>query len=202
MQTKIAIPLLVAGLALGGTAAFAADQPPPGGPMGPGHHWRMDKKDMARRHANRCENRYAHAVGTMAYLETRLSLKDAQKPAFNHWKHVVLASAKKGADQCAAMKPPAKRPSIVDMAKFREARLEGRLSALKAQMPALETLTASLDQKQDRILERAIHRLMREGRHGHRGHRGFGHRGMWGHHGMRDHGPMQGPGPDGPGMPG
>lgn len=197
MQTRYILPI-VATLALGTAAAHAADPPQ----RGYGHHWRMDKKDMAARFKDRCANRYAHAVGTMAYLETRLSLKDAQKPAFNHWKHVVLASAKKGADQCAAMKPPAKRPSIVDMAKFREARLEGRLSALKAQMPALETLTASLDQKQDRILERAIHRLMREGRHGHRGfrHHGFGHGRMDGP--MRGPGPMQGPGPDGPGMPG
>ncbi len=199
MQTKFAIPLLVAGLALGGTAAFAADQPPPGGPMGQhGHHWRMDKKDMAKHLKSMCENRYAHAVGTMAYLETRLGLKGEQKPAFDHWKTVVLGSAKTRTDACVAMKPPAKRPSLVEMAKFRETMLEHRLADLKAQMPALETLTASLDQKQEHILERAIGKMMREGH----GHRGFGHGGMRDHRGMGDHDRMHGPGPGGPSMPG
>ena len=199
MQTKFAIPLLVAGLALGGAAAFAADQPPPGGPMGH-HHWRMDNKDMAKHLKSMCENRYAHAVGTMAYLQTRLALKGDQKSAFENWKTVVLGSAKTRTDACVAMKPPAKRPSLVEMAQFRETMLEHRLADLKAQMPALQTLTASLDQKQEHILECAIGKMMREGH----GHRGFGHGGMRDHGdrgGMHGHGPMPGPGPDGPSAP-
>lgn len=204
MQKKIVIPVLALGLALGGTAAFAADQPPPGGPMGPGHHWRMDRKDMARHFKNRCEDRYAHVVGTMAYLETRLQLKANQKSAFNDWKGVVVRTARKRTDACLAMKPPAKRPSLIERIRFREKMLEGRLDAMKAQMPALETLTASLDKTQEHILGRALHKMMREGRdhrghRGHRGDRGFGHGRMDGP--MHGRGPMPGPGPDGPGGP-
>lgn len=192
MQTRFVLPI-VAVLALGSAAALAADQAPQ---RGPGHHWRMGKTDMAQHFKEHCANRYAKAVGTMAYLETRLTLTAQQKPAFERWKDVVLASAKSASDQCAAMTPPATRPGIVEMAKFQEKRLEMRLEGLKAQMPALETLTAALDDKQDRILEHGIRKMMHEG-HGRHGGHGFGH-----HGGMdRGHGKMGGPmqdnGPDG-----
>lgn len=191
MHKTLIIPL-AAGLALCTTAAFAADQssaPPAGRHWG--HHWHMDKKDMAKHFKAMCANRYARAVGGMAYLQTRLNLTDQQKPAFDRWKGEVLNSAKAASDQCAAMKPPAKRPSLVDQAKFRERVLEMRLHSLKAQMPALERLTAALDKKQDRILERAVHRMMMH----HHGRRGFGHGPM---HGQ---GPMWHHGPGGPGGP-
>lgn len=188
MQTRFILPI-VATLALGATAANAADQ----APRGPGHHWRMDRKDMAQHFKNRCANRYAHAVGTMAYLETRLNLTSAQKGAFERWKDVVLNSAKKGADACAAMKMPDHRPTLVEKAKWQEKRLEMRLDGLKAQMPALENLTAKLDDNQDRILDRAIRKMMRHGR-------GHGRQG-WGHHRGRGMGPGMGRGM-GPGMGG
>ncbi len=179
MKTSYILPI-VATLALG-TAAFAADQTAPAR----GHHWRMDKQDMAQRFKNHCKNRYARTVGTMAYLETRLDLTAQQKPAFERWKGIVLSSAKSASDACLAMTPPAQKPGLVEQAKHRQKRLEMRLSGLKAQMPALESLTAALDQKQDRILERAVHKMMRRGpgRHGfgHGHHRGGHH----GHHGMQ-----------------
>ena len=175
MHKKIILPI-AAGLALCAGAAFAATQSD--APMG--HHWHMDKKEMAKHFKSMCANRYAHAVGGMAYLETRLNLTDKQKPAFNQWKDVVLSSAKKASNQCATMTPPAKRPSLVEQAKFRERVLEMRLDGLKAQMPALESLTAALDQKQDRILERAVHRMM-DHRHGGHGRHGFDHGPKWGH---------------------
>lgn len=190
MRSKFILPL-IAGLALCGAAAFAADRaaPPPGGPMGHGHHWHMDAKDMAKHFKEMCADRYAHAVGGMAYLETRLDLTAKQKPAFDAWKQVVLSSAKSAGDECAAMKPPAEKPSLVDMMKFHERGLEMRADGIKAQMPALETLTAALDDNQDHILARAIHKAMERDHD----HHGFGHD----HHDFDhdfDHGPMHGPG--------
>lgn len=197
MQTRFILPL-AAGLALCATAAFAAPPPPRGGPMGHHHHWRMDAKDMAKHFKARCADRYAHVVGGMAYLQTRLDLTAQQKPAFDHWKRVVLSEAKSATDKCEAMTPPAEKPSIVDMAKFQERKLEMRLHGIRAQMPALENLTAKLDQNQDRILARAIRKLM----HHRHGHHGDWHHGDWhGHRGF-DHDQRWGRGPGGPGRNG
>jgi hypothetical protein len=164
-----------------------------------GYHWRMDKKDMAKYHAAKCKDRYARAVGTMAYLKTRLALKSDQTAAFERWQSAVLAQAKKGADRCAAMTPPAKRPSLVEGMKHHEMMLEHRLESVKAQMPAFESLAAKLDDTQQRILARGLHKMMR-GDRGWRGHRGFGHHDRWGRGRMMGPmmGPGRGPGPQGP----
>ena len=193
---KIFLLPLAAALSLGAGAALAQDAPPPGAPTG--HHWHMDAKDMAAHFHEMCTSHYAHAVGDMAYLETKLALSDDEKPAFDGWKKTVLGSAKSAEQDCLNHKVPTQRPNAVDIAKFGEHMLEMRLDGIKAQMPALETLYAKLSPEQDKIMDRAAMRLMHE----HGGMHGPHDRDHGGMHGPMDgHGPMQGPGPDGPDGP-
>lgn len=184
-------------LALCAGAAFAANQPAaPSGQNGPGggpghHHHRMDPQKMAEHMKRMCANRYAKTVGGMAYLKTRLNLSGNQTQAFENWKDQVLSQAKSAADRCQSMTPPTGMPSLTDRLTMREHMLEARAEAIKAQMPALQNLTAALNQQQTRILDRAVMRVMHDGMGGHMGHdhdRGHGH---WGHHdgrGMGGHG--------------
>lgn len=207
MQKKVLIPILASVLVCAGAgagAALAQSQPSQRGPAAQTRPLRahMNPERMAARLKQMCADRYAHAVGGMAYLETRLSLKSDQKPAFDHWKDMVLAQAKTRADKCAAFTPPApgaKRPSLTDRLKRQETRLQTRLDNLKAQMPALETLTAKLSTDQQRVLDRAVREVvggrMHQGRHA-----AFRHRGRGGHDG---HGRfMMRRGPGGPAGPG
>ncbi len=157
MQFRIIVPVL-ASLALCASAAMAQDAPsaPPAsraGHMGHGP-WQMNKEDMAKHLQQMCADRYAHAVGNMAYLQTRLALTDKQKPLFERWKNTVLATVKDRTAKYAAMKMPDMKPSIVDRLKHQEAMLKDRLDGIEAQMPSLEALVGSLDQQQQRILAR------------------------------------------------
>ncbi len=165
MQKKIFVPIF-ASVLLCGAAALAQDQPPPQQPAAgqsqqarPFRGRQANPQQMATRMKQMCADRYAHAVGNMSYLETRMSLSAQQKPAFDHWKDMMLAQAKSRADKCAAFTPPAqgaKRPSLTDRLKQRETRLQMRLDNLKAQMPALQALTATLTDDQTRVLDRAV----------------------------------------------
>lgn len=169
---RIVLPLIAA-LALSTSAAMAADtaamRPP------------MHKQWMQQRHARWCENLYPRAVGKIAYLEAKLKLTSQQKPLFERWKSVRLASVKAHAKQCSSMTPPG--PGIMAKLNLEQRMLEARLSDIKAERPSLKALVASLSDNQQRILEReamkARHHRFDMMRHG------FHHRG-WGHHrGMR-----------------
>lgn len=142
---KLVIPALAA-LMLA-APALAQDAPP------------AAKPDRAARfaehHAQMCENLYAHAVGKYAELEVKLNLTPTQKPLFERWKNIRLAAAKDHSVQCADMKPMDRQASIVDHQKRQIAMLETRLADLKAQTPALEALSASLDKSQAETLARA-----------------------------------------------
>src|SRR5215469_1066416 len=92
------------------------------------HDWR-NAPDFAARHAEMCKDLYAREVGRTAYLEARLQLTPAQQPLFETWKNVVLANAGERSKTCASMTPPAQPPSIVEMMRLEQARLEGRLAA-------------------------------------------------------------------------
>ncbi|MDE2112201.1 MAG: Spy/CpxP family protein refolding chaperone [Alphaproteobacteria bacterium] len=160
MKPRIIVPFL-ASLALCAAAAVAQEVPPPpsspqAGQMG---RWQMNKEDMARHMQQMCADRYAHAVGTMAYLQTRLALTDKQRPLFERWKDTVLTTAKEHSAKCAAMKMPEMPPTMVDRLKHQEAMLKDRLDSMEAQMPELEALTASLDQQQQQILQRTYRSL-------------------------------------------
>ena len=148
------------------------------------HDGRPDGADSAAWHQERCADRYAHNVGMIAYLETRLALTDAQRPAFEAWKSVVLASAKSREANCAAHMPDADQPpTILDREAREEMMLRARLATLDAELPALKALYQGLSPEQKAAFDHPSGH--HEGGDEHDGHRG-------GHH---DHGSDE----DGPG---
>ena len=178
MHSRIVLPF-IASLALMASAAIAENAPPPGGQM-PMH---MDRDQMHKHHGQMCQDRYPHAVGNMAYLETKLALTAAQKPLFERWKSVRLASVKAHADKCAAMTRP--EPGIMEHFQMETAMLETRLADLRAEMPALEALVASLSEEQQKTFEHAAMEARHEGMEM-MGHHMRGGDRMGRHHG--DHG--------------
>ena len=176
MKCRIIVPF-IASLALCASAAMAQNAPtPPPAPVAKhmGHGpWHMNKEDMAEHHAQMCSDLYARSVGGLAYIEIKLALTDKQKPLFDRWKRVKLASVRARADECATMKMPMMDASIIDRLKMHEKRMKSRLADLQAEMPSLEALVASLSDEQKHALERT--------------HEMFGDRGMHGMHGMMGH---------------
>ncbi|MGA7674032.1 MAG: Spy/CpxP family protein refolding chaperone [Rhizomicrobium sp.] len=183
MKYRIIVPFF-ASLALCASAAMAQDAPPapPAPAAGQTGHgpWHMNKEDMAKHHAQMCSDFYARAVGKLAYLETKLALTGAQKPAFDRWKAVVLSSVKARADECATAKMPDRNASVVEVAKLKVQRMKTRLADLQAQMPALESLAGSLNQEQTHIFDHAARAEMMEHM------RGMHERGFDMHRGGRD----------------
>ncbi|MGA7712644.1 MAG: Spy/CpxP family protein refolding chaperone [Rhizomicrobium sp.] len=183
MQSRILVPIF-ASLMLS-AAALAQDAPPtpPPGQQGDHRAGRMEfnKADMEKHRAEMCADRYAHAVGEFAYLETKLALSDKQKPAFDRWKSSMLAIAKAHSGECPEMKMGEHEHSLVDALKRHEKRMKERLADLQAQMPSLEALNATLNDEQKHILDRAAMHAMMERMHGMQDHmRGMGDRMM--HH--------------------
>lgn len=122
-------------------AAIAQPAPPDG--HGFGEHG-PNKAEMAKFAAQMCQDRKAHVVGELAFVETKLALSDKQKPLFEHWKKVKLAEA--NGEECAP--PPEGKPSIVDHLKREEKFLQVQLANVKAELPVLEALYASLSEEQ------------------------------------------------------
>jgi len=186
MKILTAFPVLAA-LTLA-APAFAQDAPPPPAKAAkPNGEWR------AAHHAEHCTNIYAGAVGKLAALEVKLTLTASQKPLYARWQKVMLENAKKHADKCTAMTPPADKPSIMEGFDRRTAMMEDRLAALKAEKPSLQALVESLSPEQQKIFARAAAHAM---------HDRMGKMGR--HDGMGPHGPGMGPGKgmgpgDGPG---
>jgi hypothetical protein len=148
------------------------------------HGWR-DGPEFAAKHAEMCKDLYAREVGRTAYLEARLQLTAAQQSLFDTWKNVVLANAGERSKSCTAMTSPAQRPSILDMMQHEQMRLQARLAALQAEMPALTALYQSLSPEQQRA-------FMADSR-GRGPHERFGH-----DHDEHDGSPHDGPPHDGP----
>jgi hypothetical protein len=172
--------LLVFALALGlGTLAQAAPRDD--------HHADGMPTDTERAawHQERCADRYAHRVGEIAYLETRLALTGAQRGAFDNWKRIVLSNAKNGSDACGADRPHDMNgpPSIVDRERHMEAMMKTRIEFLDAELPALAALYQTLTPEQKMVLDHG-----HGGPHGRHGHEGDG---------PGRHGPDGGPGADG-----
>jgi hypothetical protein len=179
MQPRILLPVLAAAALFCGAASAQDAQAPTGRPAMARH---ADPAKMQQHLGQMCTNRYAHAVGRMAALEVQLNLTSSQKPLFERWKDKMLASAKERSTQCADIKIPDHRPTLVEREKFRAKVMQARLDDLKAQMPALEALSASLNADQQKVLARAAHEVHQE-RFAmmERMHDRFGHR-----HGMMD----------------
>ena len=141
----------------------------------PGHHPGGMPTDAERAawHHEHCADRYAHRVGEVAYLETRLALTDSQRGAFDNWKHIVLSDAKSGSDACAADHPHdmGGPPSIVDRERHMETMMKERLAFLDAELPALTALYQTLTPEQKMVLDRPMHgRGHEHGPHGHGPH--------------------------------
>src|SRR3974390_1758138 len=65
------------------------------------HGWqRPSPEKMAAWHAQMCNNLYAMQAGRLAYLQAALSITDAQRGAFDHWRDTKLADAKARSSQC------------------------------------------------------------------------------------------------------
>ena len=168
------VPLFCAGLAM----AQAPD--PKGPPPEMGRHF-----DRGAMHKDMCEDHLARTAAKMAYVESKLTLTDAQKPLFAKWRQAVLDSAGKEKATCLADAPkahdpkaPPAMPTVIEREARAESMLQAKLQMLQSTKPALEAFYNSLTDAQKESFNR-----MHE--HGMRGH-GFGHGG--------DHGP----GGDGP----
>lgn len=154
MQIRFAVPLLAA-LAIS-APALAQNAPAP-------QRMKPSPEMMAKFHDRMCTDHYAHAVGGLAALEVELKLTPAQKPLFERWKDVKLASAKAASAKCADMKiPPDRNVSIVEFHKHQIAMLETRLADLKAETPALDALVNALDEDQQTVLRHAGMRAMHD----------------------------------------
>ena len=159
MSSRIVVPFL-ASLALSASAALAQDAPPAppaAQTMGSAHDpmrgpMHANKEEFAKHHPQMCSDRFAHNVGELAYLEIKLALTDKQKVLFDRWRNVKLASAKARAAECASLKLPDKEPSIVEHLKQDEKMLQHRLDDLRAELPTLEALAASLNDEQKHAL--------------------------------------------------
>jgi hypothetical protein len=143
--------------------------------------------ERGARRAQMCQDMYAHKVGELAFLETKLSLTPAQTPLFARWKQVSLDTARSHSQTCAdrPMRKAGERPTILDRLSREETMLKSRLSDIQAERPALSALYAALTPQQQEEF----------------GHGGMGRMGRMGPPrmmgGMMDHhGPM-GRGPDG-----
>lgn len=142
---------LTAAMLVAAPAALAQQTPPP------------DRSaDFAKFHAEMCTNHYAHAVGKLAELETKLALTSSQKGAFERWKDIKLKNAKAQSTKCADFTPPGRDASIMELRQRQIARLEERLAALKAETPALDALVKVLTPEQQTVLKRAARETMGE----------------------------------------
>ena len=192
---------------------------PPAQGRGPGaQRAPLTNAERATRRAALCDDRADRMAGQLAYLEARLDLTAAQRPAFTRWRDARLAAAQRQARTCATAPVPAgrgagnadaaTRPNPVERMAQAETRLRARLADITAERPALEALYNSLSPEQRQKFTPQ----------GGRGMAGLGGRGMgrgMGRGGMRpriamqmrqrilQRGPlMRGPGGRGPGGPG
>jgi len=182
-------PVMVAAL------TTPADAPSVSRPTPPPDMMRAPPQMRAMRRAQLCKDMYAHKVGELAFLETKLSLTSAQSPLFARWKEASLDIAKRHEGECAAPMHAARaeRGSILGRMELEEKLLKSRLADIDAERPALAALYGALtpSQKEEfgegdmRRMAGRMHMMM----------------GMMG----RPHAPEMGPpgdhGPDGPPPP-
>jgi LTXXQ motif family protein len=145
---------MVGSPSIGMTTAAAPDMgPPPGalmdapGDMGGAGPMDGKMRERFRAHmAQMCKDMYAHKVGEMAFLETKLALTPAQAPLFARWKQVNLDIAQHRSGECdtrlskAGERKAGDRPSMVDRMAREEEMLKTRLANLEVERPALAAL--------------------------------------------------------------
>lgn len=161
-QPETRKPLMVALVAPG--TMLAQNTQSPSGARG----MRMpDAAEMASRMKQMCEDHYAREVGRMAYLETRLSLTQAQQPLFARWKTVKLDTAKRHTADCGqdvareARSGEASNP--VERMGREQDMLKKRLADLDAEHPVLAALYNALSPSQRETLSPDGRRHMADG---------------------------------------
>ena len=127
-------------------------------PVGP-HH---DPAEMAARMKAMCADRYARAVGRLAYVEAKLDLTPAQQPLFTRWKSVKLDAANSHRAKCGDhdMHKMARQHGVLDRMTREEDMLKNRLAELQAEQPALEALINSLTPEQKRAFGGDHHHMI------------------------------------------
>jgi hypothetical protein len=141
----------------------------------PDQHHRPDPVAM---HKSMCEDHLAHTAAKLAYVESKLSLTDAQKPLFAKWRQAVLDSATKQKTACLAEpaprwepgKPEA-RPTVIEREQREETMLQARLQMLQSTRPTLQAFYDSLTDAQ----KESFNHMHEEHMHGH--HEGGEHGG-------------------------
>ena len=197
------------------TVAPMPDGPPPGammdapGDMGGAMNGPMDGKmgERFRAHiAQMCKDMYAHKVGEMAFLETKLALTPAQAPLFTRWKQVNLDIAQHHSGECstriskAGERKAGERPGMIDRLAREEEMHKTRLANIEAERPSLEALYGALTPDQRKELghpgmgDHPMGRMMMGMMARHRGMGPMGGPGM----GPMGHGPADAPPPPPP----
>jgi hypothetical protein len=175
-------PVMITQLAPGDNGGARAEGGPPPGPPPDG------MMDRGMRRGQMCQDMYAHKVGELAFLETKLSLTGAQAPLFERWKQASLQVAKSHEGECATSerREPGQRRDMMARLNMEETMLKRRLADIDAERPSLGALYAALNPEQKQEFGHAAMRAM--------GGRMGMMMGMMGHRGMgpgpMDHGPM------------
>jgi hypothetical protein len=135
-------PLMIAQLAPGDSGVRSEVGPPPAPPPG--------MEDRMMRRGQMCQDLYAHKVGELAFLETKLSLTSAQAPLFARWKQASLQIAKSHESDCAARerREPGQRRAMMTRLSMEETMLKRRLADIDAERPSLGALYAALNPAQ------------------------------------------------------
>ena len=170
-------PMMIAQLAPDDGAGPRAE----GGPPPDMQDGMMDRR---MRRGQMCQDMYAHKVGELAFLETKLSLTGAQAPLFARWKQASLQVAKQHEGECATRerREPGQRRDMMARLSMEETMLKRRLADIDAERPSLSALYAALNPEQKQEFGHAAMRAM--------GGRMGMMMGMMGRHGM---GPGRGP---------
>jgi len=152
-------PAMIAQLAPGDSGGDRSEVGPPPGPP-PGMGDRM--MDHGMRRGQMCQDLYAHKVGELAFLETKLSLTAAQAPLFAHWKQTSLDIAKRHEGTCATRegREPGQRRDMMVRLTMEETMLKRRLADIDAERPSLGALYASLNPEQKQEFGHAAMRAM------------------------------------------
>ena len=152
-------PMMIAQLAPGDSGGSRSEVGPP-----PGMREGMEDRMMAR--GQMCQDMYAHKVGELAFLETKLSLTASQEPLFARWKQTSLQIAKQHAGACATRerRELGERRGMMARLNIEETMLKRRLADIDAERPSLDALYASLSAEQKQEFGQAAMRAMGPGR--------------------------------------
>lgn len=111
-------------------------------------------QDLTSWHKSMCGERYAHQTAHLAYLQARLDLTEAQKPAFHKWADAVGQTAGLERDACLANAPKATTPpTIIDRETAIATEMRIKLQGLESTRPALQALYEQLSTDQRAILD-------------------------------------------------